>query len=90
MPRYYFHLRDGTDVALDEEGTDHADGDALQAAVLAAARDCISGDLRSSGLIDLRLRIDAEDSRGEVVYSLPFADAVTIVPGDAPVAQLPA
>jgi hypothetical protein len=80
MPRYFLHLRDGTDVALDDEGTEHADIDALRIAVLASARDLIAGDVTTKGFVDLGLRIDAEDASGLVVYSLPFSGAVTIIP----------
>jgi hypothetical protein len=79
MPRYFMHLRDGTDIALDEEGTVYANDDAMRRAVLQSARDCVSGDVISKGLADLRLRIDAENEAGEVIYSLPFDQAVSIV-----------
>ena len=78
MPRYFLHLRDGIDIALDEEGNDFSSIEDLQAAVLKSARDCIAGDAHT-GTIDLRLRIDAEDENGGVVFSLPFADAVTVI-----------
>lgn len=79
MPRYFLHLRDGTDVALDEEGTVHSNLDALRQAVREAACDCIAGDVTSRATVDLRFRIDAEDEGGAVVYSLPFDQAVTVV-----------
>ena len=78
MPRYFLHLRDGIDVALDEEGNEFASIEDLQTAVLKSARDCIAGDALA-GRIDLRLRIDAEDENGRVIHSLPFAEAVTII-----------
>lgn len=81
MARYYLHLRDGTDVALDDEGVEYPDLAALREVVLRSARDCIAGDAIDKGVIDLRLRIDAENAAGEVVYSLPFADAVRVIPG---------
>lgn len=80
MVRYFLHLRDGTDVFLDEEGVEYADRSSLEAAVLKAARDCIAGDAHD-GRIDLRPRMDAETEAGDVVYSLPFAEAVSIIPG---------
>jgi hypothetical protein len=49
--------------------------------MLASARDIISGDVKTAGKIDLRLRIDAEDHAGAVVDSLPFAEAVSVVEG---------
>ena len=78
MPRYFLHLRDGIDIALDEEGNDFSSMEDLHAAALKSARDCIAGDAQA-GRIDLRQRIDAEDENGGVVFSLPFADAVTII-----------
>lgn len=83
MPRYFLHLRDGSDVALDEEGTEYPDLAALRAAVLKSAHDCIAGDVIAKGVIDLRLRIDADDESGAVAYSLPFAEAVKIIPSGA-------
>jgi hypothetical protein len=80
MARYYFHLRDGVDELLDEEGREFDDAEALEKAVLEGARDVMASELRSRGLLDLRHRIDAEDEAGNVAHSLPFAQAVTIVP----------
>ena len=79
MPRYFIHLRDGTTELLDPEGVRFDTLDALREAVLATARDLMSGDIRN-GIIDLRFRIDAEDDDGDIVYSLPFEHAVSIIP----------
>jgi hypothetical protein len=40
----------------------------------------MSGALQLAGVIDLRYRIDAEDGGGKVVYTLPFKQAVNIIP----------
>jgi hypothetical protein len=77
MPRFFLHLRDGTDELLDPDGSEFADLEALQASVLANARSII-GDEARSGTIDLRQRIDAEDDGGNIVHSLSFANAVRI------------
>jgi hypothetical protein len=82
VARYFMHLRDGTEQILDPEGLEFASVDALRRAVLTGARDLMTGDIRQ-GLLDFRLRIDAEDETGVVVYSLPFKHAVNIIP-DAP------
>ena len=79
MPRFFMHLRDGTDEMLDAEGVELPDLEAARSKVLAAARDVLAGDVRQ-GLIDLRYRIDAEDEAGRLVYSLPFKHAFSIVP----------
>ncbi len=81
MMRYYMQLRDGTDHLLDPEGIEYADIDALKKKVLLAVRDLISEDVKG-GVIDLRFRIDAEDRDGVIVYTLDFADAVSIIPDD--------
>ena len=79
MARYYMHLRDGTEQILDPEGLEFANVEALRKAVLVAARDLMTGDIRD-GVLDFRFRIDAEDESGAIVYSLPFKHAVNIIP----------
>src|SRR4051812_33211751 len=43
VTRYFLHLRDGTDVALDQEGREFIDEASLVAAMLSNARDIMSG-----------------------------------------------
>ena len=78
MPHYRMHLRDGNDELLDPDGV-YMPAQAVPGAALRAARDCIAGDVMT-GRIEFKYRIDVEDDDGRVVYSLPFADAVEIVP----------
>jgi hypothetical protein len=80
MTRYFFHLRDGTDEILDPEGVELA-VDAVAGAALASARDCMAADVKS-GKLDLRYRIDVHDGAGEIVCSVPFAEAVEVVPAE--------
>lgn len=79
MARYYLHLRDGTDQILDAEGQEFPAIAAVRKAVLAGARDVMGNDIKSGGVMDLRYWIDVENEAGEVVYSLPFEHAVTII-----------
>lgn len=79
MTRYFMHLRDGTEQILDPEGLEFPTVEALRKAVLVAARDLMTGDIRE-GVIDLRFRIDVETENGEMIYSLPFKHAVNIIP----------
>lgn len=83
MPRFYLHLRNGTDETLDEEGREFPDMHALRKAVLEGARDIMSNEVKHGGVMDLRCRIDAESPEGEVLYSLPFRRAVNIIPNEA-------
>ena len=80
MARYYLQLRGGADDVLDPDGSDFPSLVALREAVFMAARDVLTNDVRR-GVIDLRLRIDAEDERGKVVHSLPLRLAVDIIGG---------
>jgi hypothetical protein len=73
------HLRNTVDELLDAEGVELADLEAVRLVVMAAARDVMAGDIKN-GLIDLRFRIDAEDERGKIVYTLPFRNAFSTVP----------
>jgi hypothetical protein len=81
VARYYLHLRDGTDEILDLDGIDFSDLEALHTGTLTCARDIISADIRSQGVMDQRYRIDAEDSSGRIVHTLSFREAVMIIYG---------
>ncbi|HEX8225367.1 MAG TPA: hypothetical protein VF605_16250 [Allosphingosinicella sp.] len=78
MTLYFLHLRDGTDIALDEEGSEHDSLASLSAAMLEAARDLMRGDVHK-GRLDLRLRVDAETADGTLARSLPFPQALEII-----------
>lgn len=81
MPHYYLHLRDGVDELLDPDGI-NMPADAVPGFALRAARDCIAGDVMN-GRIEFKYRIDVEDENGNVVHSVPFAEAIEIVPAPA-------
>jgi hypothetical protein len=89
MPRYYFHLRDDVEELLDPDGIELPTLGAVRLAAMAAARDTLSHDLRQ-GRMDLRYRIDVEDGKGSIIYSLPFTDAFDVVTlaGQGPANQL--
>lgn len=78
MALYYFHLRDGHDILLDPDGRDVLDPGHLPAMVLRDARSVLSGDALE-GRIMLDRRIDVQDERGAIVYTLHFADAIEMV-----------
>ncbi len=83
MARYFLHLRDGNDEVLDSEGVEYATLDAVRKAVIANVRDIAAGQIKDAGVLDLRFRIDAEDEAGTVLYSLPFAEALSVLSPDA-------
>ena len=79
MPRYFLHLRNGSDELIDAEGAELPDVDALKTWVMCTVRDLLAGDIKT-GLVDLRCRIDAEDGNGLIVYTLPFKYAFSVIP----------
>ncbi|MGE5563599.1 MAG: DUF6894 family protein [Bacillota bacterium] len=81
MPRYYFHLCDGTDRLLDDEGRELQAAD-LHAAALAEARGMIAADALE-GHIWLGQQIEIRDQGGKVVHVLHFEDAVEVTHGPA-------
>ena len=78
MARYFFHLRDGTDILLDPEGLELPDQQAIEACALKAARDTLSHDVKA-GCLDFRPRLEVEDQDGKVVHRLELQEAVTIL-----------
>ena len=78
MPRYFFHLRDGVDHVIDPEGLEMPE-DAIKGAALMHARDCMAGDVKQ-GRLDLHCHIDVHAEDGELLHTLPFADALEIIP----------
>jgi hypothetical protein len=78
LSRYFFHLRDGVDLVLDEEGRECDGLDSAVVLALEDARSILSEELQS-GLIDLDRHLDVETADGAVAHRLEFKDAVRIV-----------
>lgn len=79
MPLFYLHVRDGVDEMLDPDGSDMPDLNAARNSALAGARELLAADMKA-GVLDLRFRIDIESAGGQIVATLPFADAFTCLP----------
>jgi hypothetical protein len=80
VAHYFFHFRDGRGLLRDGEGRDLASVARMRMAALADARSMIADDVLH-GTIHLEPSIEVEDSKGAAVYSLAFADAVTVMGG---------
>jgi hypothetical protein len=76
MARFYFHLCDGADVLLDDEGRE-LDRHDVAAAALAEARAMISADALT-GRIFLGQSIEVRDHLGNIVHRQSFEDAVLV------------
>jgi hypothetical protein len=77
MAKFFFHLRDHTDQVLDPEGIECPNAAVVEAKAMEAARDIIGNDAKA-GAIDMRYRIDVEDTSDRIVHTLEFEDAVSI------------
>ncbi len=78
MARYFLHLKDSIDQVLDPDGMEMAP-EAVPDVALKSARDCIAGDAMA-GRIDLHYGIEVFSETGELVHTLPFSDAVEVIP----------
>ena len=79
MPRFYFHVCDGTGFIEDEEGRELADFEAARAEAIKGARSIMADDLQR-GQLDLSSFIEVEDDAHELLLTLTFAEAVAIKP----------
>ena len=76
MPRFFFHLYDDV-ISRDEEGVELPDEKAAYANAVTSAREMACAEVKE-GHLTLHHRIEVEDERGNLVVTVPFADAVTV------------
>lgn len=67
--RYYFNLRDGTDVIPDDEGSEFATFSAARAEARASLLDLVKDDLRS-GRPAINWQIEIADRQGKLIDSI--------------------
>lgn len=75
--RYYFHIREGTDVEIDEEGTDLPSIDAAHEEAREAAPEIVSEMVRGRECIDGKT-FEVTDETGRVTTAIPFASVVRL------------
>lgn len=73
---FFFHLRGGAADVPDEEGLELPTEAAARQRALEGARSIIAAEVLE-GRLSLAERIDVEDGDGILIFSLPFAEAVT-------------
>jgi hypothetical protein len=74
MPHYYFHLRHGFQLTIDDEGQEFPDEEAARVEALKAVREILADATRRSG--DAPDAMVVADESGSEVASVPFADAL--------------
>ena len=77
MPRYYFHVCNGTGFVQDEEGQELPDLEAARAEAIRNARSIMASDVQR-GMLDLSSFIEIEDANSQLVDTLGFDDAVDL------------
>lgn len=77
MPLYYLHVCNGNGFVEDEEGQELADLDAARSAALRGARDIMSEEIRR-GELNPASFIEVEDAEHQLLFTLPFSEAVRI------------
>jgi hypothetical protein len=66
MPRYYFHVREGSVFSRDSEGQDLPDAEAARREAVSASREILGEKLLHGGSLDSRT-IEIADETGHVV-----------------------
>jgi hypothetical protein len=77
MPRFYFHVCNGTGFTEDQEGQELPDLDAARQVAASSARSIMADDVRR-GELDLSSFIEIEDFGHQLVHTLCFEDAVDL------------
>jgi len=77
MPRFFFHLANGSGFVEDEEGAELETLEAARQQALTAIRDIMATELKR-GDISLGSVIEIEDEKRQQLMTIPFSDAVKI------------
>jgi hypothetical protein len=77
MPRYFFHLYNGEDVA-DYEGHELADLESARQMAEAYAVDMAAVSVAEQRKLILYHRIELADEAGEILQTVQFADVITV------------
>ena len=73
MPRYHYNFRAPDGAVIDEAGAEFATADAAYEAAVRTARTLMASDSETNWL---RCVFEVADASGEVVFELPFTEAV--------------
>ncbi len=82
------HICNGNGFVEDQEGRELASDAEARKLAIEAARDVMAGDVRT-GLLDLSSFIEVEDESHALLFTITFADAVTVTPAGPSVRRTP-
>ena len=75
MPRYYFHVREGSDISRDHEGQELPNVQAARREAIAAGREILGEKLLHGGSLNSRT-IEIADETGRVVDTVSADDVL--------------
>jgi hypothetical protein len=76
MLLYYLHIRDGTELLLDPEGSNLPNLEAARAEAIEGARQLISEAVRTGSPLHMQRAFQIDDADGHTLLSVPFTDAI--------------
>ena len=77
VPRFYFHVCNGSGFTEDKEGTEHRNLVAARSNAIRGLRDIMAAELQR-GELNLGSFIEIEDEDHQLVMTVPFAEAVSV------------
>jgi hypothetical protein len=77
MARYFCDLHNGSGVTRDEEGREFGNSDEARKEALAGIRSVLGAEV-ATGSIDLDGWMEVLNENREVLFTIPFSDAVTV------------
>ena len=83
MPRYFLNIRNSLTFVEDEEGRELAGVAEVHGIAVEGALSLLSAEV-AEGRLDLRGCIEVTDEQGDLVLTVPFRDALTIMDDDQP------
>ena len=75
MPRYFFHVREGSEISRDAEGQILPDAEAARREAIAASREILGEKLLHGGALDGRV-VEIADETGRIVDTVNAEDVL--------------
>lgn len=77
MARYFFDLHNGSGLTRDEEGRELENNDEARREALVGIRSVLGAEV-ANGSIDLDGRMEVLNENREILFTIPFSDAVAV------------
>ena len=77
MARYFFDLHNGSGLTRDEEGRELENNDEARSEALVGIRSALGAEV-ANGSIDLDGRMEVLNENREILFTIPFSDAVAV------------